>query len=117
MIEPMNEALHAFRIRHVRRALAMTGGKKAEAAKLLGIARKTLWDVLKGAPAEEDGVADAIEIIGKAIASDEGYAIAWHANISMAFKDADGDRQEAATRFIRNCFGVDLSGFEWSKKQ
>lgn len=103
----MNEALHAFRIRHVRRALALTGGKRAEAARLLDISRKTLWDTLKDAPPEND---DAATIISKVIAHDEGYAIAWHANITAALGDPD-----AATKFILNWFGVDLSGFAWSK--
>lgn len=105
----MNEALRDLRVRHARRALAATGGKRVEAAKLLGISRKCLWEALKNA-GEDDGVAEGVQTIAKVIAESEGHAIAWHANVRAALGGP-----EAATKFIRNCFGVDLSGFEWSK--
>ena len=41
------EALHDHEKRHVLRALALTHGRKAKAAALLGISRKNLWEKLR----------------------------------------------------------------------
>ena len=51
---PLAEASKDFEREYLVRALALTGGRRAEAARLLGISRKNLWEKLKshmvGAP-------------------------------------------------------------------
>jgi DNA-binding NtrC family response regulator len=44
---PLSEALSRFERDYLRQALAATGGRRAEAARLLGISRKTLWERLR----------------------------------------------------------------------
>ena len=39
--------MREFEKRHLRRALAATGGKRVKAAELLGISRKSLWEKLR----------------------------------------------------------------------
>ena len=62
----------------------------------------------------------AVDTLRKAFKEDEGYAYSWHCNIAMAMYDEFPDsfwvpdRSEqhkicnrAATRFMKNAFGVD----------
>ena len=51
-IAPLSVAVKAFEIDYLRRALQHTGGKKARAAELLGISRKSLWEKLRDQPDE-----------------------------------------------------------------
>lgn len=51
---PLQEATARFEKAHIDEALARTGGRRAEAARLLGIARKTLWARLQGGAADDD---------------------------------------------------------------
>jgi DNA-binding NtrC family response regulator len=56
-LQPLGEAMAAFEREHILRALAQTGGRRARAATLLGISRKSLWERLKeetGGPREPD---------------------------------------------------------------
>jgi DNA-binding NtrC family response regulator len=46
-VAPLASSLRAEERRRIDEALARTGGRKAEAAELLGISRKTLWEKLK----------------------------------------------------------------------
>jgi DNA-binding NtrC family response regulator len=46
-VRPLHEAEREFEREYLARALAATGGRKAEAAALLGISRKNLWEKLK----------------------------------------------------------------------
>ncbi len=48
-IEPLREVLHRQEVQHIRRTLEATGGHRQQAATLLGISRKVLWEKLKGA--------------------------------------------------------------------
>lgn len=73
------------------------------------------WNGTQWERAEANGVECAIRRIAKEIREDAAYAVAWHANISMAYYDANGDRQKAATNFIKQLFDVDVSGFDWAK--
>lgn len=43
----MDDALHATRLWMVKQALAATNGNKAEAARRLGISRRTLYNILE----------------------------------------------------------------------
>jgi DNA-binding NtrC family response regulator len=45
-VEKLSVARQEFEILHLRRALAVTGGKRVKAAQLLGISRKSLWEKL-----------------------------------------------------------------------
>jgi DNA-binding NtrC family response regulator len=47
LVLPLAEATREFEKRHLRRALAATGGKKVKAAQRLGISRKCLWEKLR----------------------------------------------------------------------
>ena len=70
----------------------------------------------------DTNVREEMETIKKALEADDSYAYSWHANIAMAMYDEmpesatfwlpDGKEQHkicnrAATRFMKNCFGVD----------
>ena len=44
---PLRDFLHAHEAEHLKRALQETGGRKAQAAQLLGISRKVLWEKLR----------------------------------------------------------------------
>lgn len=46
-LKPLQVAVREFEREYLERALAATGGKRAKAADLLGIARKTLWEKLR----------------------------------------------------------------------
>jgi DNA-binding NtrC family response regulator len=52
-VVPLAEAAREFEKRHLRRALAATGGKKVKAAAKLGISRKSLWEKLRSYEQEE----------------------------------------------------------------
>jgi two-component system response regulator HydG/two-component system response regulator AtoC len=52
-VVPLAEAAREFEKRHLRRALAATGGKKVKAAAKLGISRKSLWEKLRSYEMEE----------------------------------------------------------------
>jgi DNA-binding NtrC family response regulator len=54
-VVPLAEAAREFEKRHLRRALAATGGKKVKAAAKLGISRKSLWEKLRSYEQEESG--------------------------------------------------------------
>lgn len=57
-IRILGDAIKEFEREYLLRALRVTGGKKAEAAALLGISRKNLWEKMRGhgiADAEVDG--------------------------------------------------------------
>ena len=56
-LRPLGEALKEFEREYLQRALRLTGGKKAEAAGLLGISRKNLWEKMR-AHGIADGDAD-----------------------------------------------------------
>nr|CAJ31153.1 transcriptional regulatory protein [uncultured sulfate-reducing bacterium] len=43
----MHEAVEKAEVRAIRAALASTGGRRADAADLLGVSRKTLWEKIK----------------------------------------------------------------------
>ena len=46
-VVPLSSAIEKAEIRAIRAALASTGGRRTEAAKALGISRKTLWEKVK----------------------------------------------------------------------
>ena len=46
-LHPLASALREFESEYLRRALALTDGQKARAAKILGISRKNLWEKLR----------------------------------------------------------------------
>lgn len=46
-LAPLREALHAAERAHIERALTLTGGRKVQAADLLGISRKQLWEKIR----------------------------------------------------------------------
>ena len=46
-MKPLKVARQEFILEYVKKALEATGGRKAEAAKLLGISRKHLWEILR----------------------------------------------------------------------
>ncbi len=46
-LQPLDTALRQFEQEYIRRALEETGGRKAQAAQLLGISRKSLWERLR----------------------------------------------------------------------
>ena len=43
----LSDAVRAFEYEYIQRALRLTNGKKAQAAEILGISRKNLWEKLK----------------------------------------------------------------------
>ncbi len=43
----LRQAIEALQARHIRAALAISGGKKARAAELLGVSRKHLWELTR----------------------------------------------------------------------
>ena len=47
-IRLLSEAVKEFEREYLLRALRITGGRKAEAAALLGISRKNLWEKMRG---------------------------------------------------------------------
>ncbi len=53
---PLVEVMREAELSYIKIALAHTGGRKAEAAKLLGISRKNLWEKLKALEAYEAGL-------------------------------------------------------------
>ena len=53
VVIPLSAATREFEKRHLRRALAATGGKRVKAAELLGISRKSLWEKLRMYDLEE----------------------------------------------------------------
>jgi DNA-binding NtrC family response regulator len=53
VVVPLAEATREFEKRHLRRALAATGGKRVKAAERLGISRKCLWEKLRRYELEE----------------------------------------------------------------
>jgi DNA-binding NtrC family response regulator len=55
VVVPLSAASREFEKRHLRRALAATGGKRVKAAELLGISRKSLWEKLRMYELEEAG--------------------------------------------------------------
>ncbi len=46
-VEPLHQAVQRAEIQVIRSALAATNGRRADAAALLGISRKTLWEKIK----------------------------------------------------------------------
>jgi transcriptional regulator of acetoin/glycerol metabolism len=46
-VQPLSAARDAAEKREIERALRETGGQIAEAAKLLGVSRTTLWDRMR----------------------------------------------------------------------
>ncbi len=46
-MQPLAVAVKQAEREHLRRALAISGGKRARAAELLGISRKNLWEKLR----------------------------------------------------------------------
>ena len=55
----LSDALKEFEREYLSRALQLTGGKKADAAAILGISRKNLWEKLKAHEMETPGLEDA----------------------------------------------------------
>ena len=53
VVMPLVPAARQFEKDHLRRALAVTGGKRVRAAELLGISRKSLWEKLRMYDLEE----------------------------------------------------------------
>jgi two-component system response regulator AtoC len=53
VVVPLTAATREFEKRHLRHALAATGGKRVKAAELLGISRKSLWEKLRMYDLEE----------------------------------------------------------------
>jgi transcriptional regulator with PAS, ATPase and Fis domain len=47
-VQSLSEAVRAFERDYLLRVVAQSGGKKTQAAEVLGISRKTLWEKLKG---------------------------------------------------------------------
>ncbi len=58
---PLPEAVRAFEREYVKRALQRTEGRKAAAARQLGISRKNLWEKLKGYGITEQEIGDVPE--------------------------------------------------------
>jgi DNA-binding NtrC family response regulator len=52
-VRPLREVLREHEIAHIKRALELTGGHRAQTAELLGISRKVLWEKLR-----DFGIAD-----------------------------------------------------------
>ncbi|MFT5051268.1 MAG: DNA-binding NtrC family response regulator [Chlamydiales bacterium] len=46
-VEPLKSVLRGMEIAHIRRVLQLTGGHRSQAADLLGISRKVLWEKLR----------------------------------------------------------------------
>ena len=46
-VEPLQNAVERAEADAIRAALQSTGGRRADAAELLGISRKTLWEKIK----------------------------------------------------------------------
>jgi DNA-binding NtrC family response regulator len=66
-LRSLSEAVREFEREYVRRAVQQTKGRRTEAADLLGISRKSLWERLRGygisdsdleSPKESDGPAN-----------------------------------------------------------
>lgn len=49
-MKPLKEAMRDFERLYVARALLVSNGVRLQAARLLGISRKTLWEKLKQQP-------------------------------------------------------------------
>lgn len=58
-IQPLRELLQQTERAHMRRALQATGGHRSQAASLLGISRKVLWEKLKSHGLGQDGNKDS----------------------------------------------------------
>ena len=67
---------------------------------------------------EIESVEEAMKVLGKALANDDGYYMGWKANIAMAVFDEFGEDKlqgdlvhnaanRGAKRFIKLCFDVD----------
>ncbi len=46
-VRPLNQAVEEAETAAIRAALSATNGRRADAAELLGISRKTLWEKIK----------------------------------------------------------------------
>jgi DNA-binding NtrC family response regulator len=46
-VQPLREVVREAERRHLERAIEATGGHRSQAAELLGISRKVLWEKLK----------------------------------------------------------------------
>ena len=46
-LAPLSDTVAEAEAKHIRSVLASTGGHKGEAARLLGISRKNLWEKMK----------------------------------------------------------------------
>jgi DNA-binding NtrC family response regulator len=53
-LQPLGNAVREFEQGYIRRALEESGGRKAQAAQLLGISRKSLWERLREAQDEKE---------------------------------------------------------------
>ena len=66
--EPLRRAVERAEIEAIRAALAATEGRRTEAAEILGISRKTLWEKIKfhgisgqvGSQGTSDGMPDGV---------------------------------------------------------
>jgi hypothetical protein len=64
-------------------------------------------------------VSEALEVLKRAMQNDSGFAWGWHCNIAVTFQDEGGSHRqanEAAARFMRTCFGVDVTKFDQWKE-
>ena len=72
---------------------------------------------------EENKVKEAMDVLREAVKKDDGYYMAWKANIAIAVYDElvedglRGDRlhnacNRGAKRFIKNCFDADHPVFD-----
>jgi hypothetical protein len=82
---------------------------------------------------EDDGTADCMKHLSKAINSDDEYAYGWHSNIAMScvdsivkasetvafnsFSDYHAAGNEAASRFMKICFDATTSLHMLSNKE
>ena len=57
-VEPLRSVLRGAEIRHIQHVLELTGGHRSQAADLLGISRKVLWEKVRDfgiqAPGDDD---------------------------------------------------------------
>ena len=52
-VRPLAEAVEQFELQYIERALEQSDGHRGRAASLLGISRKSLWERLRDAEADE----------------------------------------------------------------
>ena len=73
-VRPLREVLREAEARHLARALELTGGHRSQAAELLGISRKVLWEKLRdhGLAQGADAAHDPSEAPGKGPAEGGG---------------------------------------------